>query len=56
MSFETAGRALDRELNKLKKYLDQQAKPATRRDMARLLRQASRRLNQLAKKLETPER
>jgi hypothetical protein len=56
MSFETAGRALDRELRKLKTYLNKQAKPATRRDMARVLRQASRRLNKLAKSLETPER
>jgi hypothetical protein len=56
MNFETAGRTLDQELRKLKTYLDKQAKPATRRDMARLLREASRRLNQLAKSLESPER
>ncbi len=52
MKFEDAGRALDRELAKLRKYLDREVKPATRQDMARLLRKASDRLAKLAKNLE----
>lgn len=55
MKFEDAGRTLDQELAKLKIFLEKRAKPATRRDMARLLRQASRRLENLAKRLETVE-
>ncbi len=56
MNFEDAGRTLDRELEKLKKYLDREVKPATRRDTARLLRQASKRLAKLADKLDQSER
>ncbi len=52
MKFEDAGRALDRELAKVGKFLDREVKPATRRDMARMLRKASERLAKLAKNLE----
>ncbi len=55
MKFEDAGRALDRELAKLRKFLDREVKPTTRRDMARLLRKASDRLVKLAKSLEKAE-
>ncbi len=55
MKFEDAGRALDRELANLRKFLDREVKPATRRDMARLLRKASDRLARLAKNLEKAE-
>ncbi len=55
MKFEDAGRALDRELAKLRKYLDREVKPATRQDMARLLHKASDRLAKLAKDLEKEE-
>lgn len=56
MKFEEAGRALDRELAKLVEYLDREVKPATRRDMAKLLRQGSRHLARLAAKLEKAKR
>ncbi len=55
MKFEDAGRALDRELAKVGKFLDREVKPATRRDMARMLRKASERLAKLAKNLEKAE-
>lgn len=56
MKFEEAGRALDREVAKLTTHLDEKVKPATRRDMARMLRQASRRLDKLAGELDPPAR
>lgn len=56
MKFENAGRAIDRELTNLIEFLDHRVKPATRRDMAKLLRKASERLSKLAEKLEKVER
>lgn len=56
MKFEEAGKALDREVAKLTTYLDKKVKPAARRDMARMLRQASRRLDKLARELDSPAR
>jgi len=56
MKFEDAGRKLDREVEKLKEFLGDNVKPATKRDMARLLRQASKRLARLAENLEKSER
>ncbi len=55
MKFENAGRAIDRELTNLIEFLKHRAKPATRRDMAKLLRKASERLSKLADKLENVE-
>jgi uncharacterized protein YaaN involved in tellurite resistance len=56
MKFEDAGRTLDQELTKLRKYVTNDLKPATRRDMAKLLRKTSERLAELADKLETVRR
>jgi hypothetical protein len=56
MKFEDAGRALDQELAKLRKYVAHELKPSTRRDMARLLRKTSERLAELADKLEAVQR
>jgi len=55
MKFEDAGRALDRELAKLMEFLAREVKPTTQRDMAKLLRKASKRLADLAKDLEKVE-
>ncbi len=55
MKFEDAGRTLDRELAKLRKFLDREVKPTTRRDLARVLRKASDRLAKLAKDLDKAE-
>lgn len=55
MNFEEAGRGVDREVAKLLEYLDREVKPATRQEMAKLLHQASRRLDKLATDLEKTE-
>ena len=56
MRLEDAGRILDRELARLMEFLEREVKPATQRDMAKLLRKASKRLAELAKDLEKVER
>jgi hypothetical protein len=55
MKFEEAGRAVDREVAKLADFLDKNLKPATRQDMAALLRRASQYLDKLAKNVEKEE-
>ena len=55
MKFEDAGRAIDHEVAKLIDYLDRKVKPATRQEMADLLRKASKRLTKLAADLEKAE-
>jgi hypothetical protein len=55
MNFEEAGRAMDREIEKLVEFLDQKVKPATRQEMSELLRKASVRLAQMADRLAKPE-
>ena len=52
MKFEDAGRALDRELDKLRKYLDKEIRPQTRQETAEFLRKAADRLAKLAERLE----
>jgi hypothetical protein len=52
MNFEQAGKKLDKEIARLKVYLDKEVKPTTREEMARVLRSASERLSKLAKDLE----
>ena len=55
MNFEEAGRAVDREVAKLADFLDKRLKPATRHEMAALLRPASQHLAKLAENLEKEE-
>ncbi len=55
MKFEDTGRAVDREVARLMEFLDKKVKPATRQDMAKLLRKASERLSKLAESLEKME-
>jgi len=55
MKFEEAGRAVDREVTKLTDFLDKKVKPATRQEMASLLRRASRHLAKVARNLEKEE-
>jgi len=55
MKFEEAGRAVDREVAKLADFLEKKMKPATRQEMAELLRRASRHLAKLARSLEKDE-
>lgn len=55
MKFEDAGRTVDREVARLIEFLDRKVKPATRQDMAKLLRKTSERLSKLAESLEKVE-
>ena len=55
MKFEEAGRAVDLEVAKLADFLDKNLKPATRQDMAALLRRASQYLDKMAKNVEKEE-
>jgi hypothetical protein len=55
MKFEEAGRALDREVEKLVEFVEEKVKPATRQEMSELLRKAAARLAKLAESLEKPE-
>ena len=55
MKFEDAGRALDREFDKLRKFLDNEVRPQTRQEMAEFLRGSADRLTKLAERLEKEE-
>ncbi len=55
MKFEEVGRAIDRELAKLKEFMKQKVKPTTRQETANLLRKTAERLAKLAENLEEPE-
>lgn len=50
--FEEVGRRIDRELERLRRYLQKEVKPATQRKAARALRKASEQLADAAKELE----
>ncbi len=52
MNFEDAGKAIDTEVAKLVEYLDKKVKPATKQEMAQLLKKASDRLAKLAESME----
>jgi hypothetical protein len=56
MTFEDAGRAVDRELTNLKQWVDRKLDPSSRREMAAALRKAAERLAKLAERLEKPDR
>lgn len=51
MTFEEAGRAVDREVQKLVEFVDQKVRPSTRREMAELLKKASDSLAKMAASL-----
>jgi hypothetical protein len=52
MKLEDAGRALDRELDKVREFLDHEIQPRTRQEMVKVLRGAADRLAKLAERLE----
>jgi hypothetical protein len=54
--FEDARRVLDRELEKLRKFVDHEIRPETRQEMAEFLRRTSDRLTKLADRLEKAKR
>jgi hypothetical protein len=51
--FEDAGRSIDRELEKLRQFFEDEVRPTTKKSAIQALRAASRRLAQLAEELET---
>ena len=55
MKLEDAGRALDREIEKLRTFLKKEFRPETREEMAKLLRQASVQLTKLAERVDKPK-
>jgi hypothetical protein len=55
MKFEDAGRALDRELEKLREYLSKEIRPQTRKETAEFLRKSADRLTKMAARLEKEE-
>lgn len=55
MKLEDVGRSLDREIEKLKKYIDQEVRPETRKEVADFLRRASERLTKLAERVDQPK-
>ncbi len=55
MKFEEVGRAIDQEMAKLKEFLDEKVNPATRQEMASVLRKTAERLAKLADSLGKAE-
>jgi len=55
MKFEDAGRALDREFEKLRKFLANEVRPQTRKETAEFLRKSADRLTKMAERLEKDE-
>lgn len=56
MNFEEAGKAIDTQVAKLVECLDKNVKPATKKEMAQLLKKASERLSKMAEGLEKAAR
>jgi hypothetical protein len=55
MNFEDAGRTLDREFEKLRKYFNEEVRPQTRKETAEFLRKSAERLTKMAERLEKEE-
>ena len=55
MNFEDAGRAIDREFEKLRKYFDNEVRPETKKETADFLRKSAERLKKMAEQLEKEE-
>lgn len=51
-NFEEIGRAVDREMEELRQFFQQEVKPVTQQRLAEALRAASKHLGELAHKLE----
>jgi len=52
MKFEDAGRVLDREFERLRKFIDDDVRPQTRQETAEFLRKTAARLTKMAERLE----
>jgi hypothetical protein len=55
MNFEDAGRTLDREFEKLRKFLNDEVRPQTKKETADFLRKSAVRLVKMAERLEKEE-
>jgi hypothetical protein len=55
MKLEDAGRAMDSEIEKLRKFIDEELRPETRKEMADFLRRACERLTKLAERVDQPK-
>ena len=55
MNFEDAGRAIDREFEKLRKFLNDEVRPETKKEAAEFLRKSAERLTKMAERLEKEE-
>jgi len=51
-TFEEVGQAVDRELEKLRHFFETEVRPTTQRQLVTALRAASKRLEELAEKLD----
>lgn len=51
-TFEEVGRAVDREVEKLRHFFETEVRPSTQQQLVAALRAASKRLEELAKKLD----
>ena len=52
MTFEDAGRTIDREFEKLRKYFNDEVRPETKKETAEFLRKSAARLTKMAERLE----
>jgi hypothetical protein len=52
MNFEDVGRAIDREFEKLRKFLNDEVRPETKKETAEFLRKSAARLSKIAERLE----
>jgi hypothetical protein len=55
MNFEDAGRAIDREFEKLRKYFNDEVRPETKKEAAEFLRKSAARMTRMAERLEKEE-
>jgi len=53
VNLEDVGRKLDRELEKLRRFLETELRPTTERKAVEVLRTASKRLGKLAEEIES---
>ncbi|MGA2985575.1 MAG: hypothetical protein ABSG32_17320 [Terriglobia bacterium] len=55
MNFQDAGRAIDGEFEKLRKYFKDEVRPETKKEAAEFLRKSAERLTKMAERLEKEE-
>jgi hypothetical protein len=55
MNFQDAGRTIDGEFEKLRKYFKDEVRPETKKEAAEFLRKSAERLTKMAERLEKEE-